>query len=363
MAKSSLKKPKRGPGRAKHSKVKIKCCWKGCKSGADVKNRPFQLPLKDVDWSLCRPLRSHCKLVRFCCQGHLSKSRVVTPTKKRGGREPLTAQQVACVFWALVHDSRSPWAAVMWLLQLCLGERADCTRQASSKWFNNLNPTSTGSPTCSIPAVNLKTQERIVPLEKSLAELIWTWVTKEPLRGPGNSQWPWKGQDLQASFESAEDTLLFPGRVYGGKNVRNWTSAITERSYAEKIAEACKAIAKEKKQAADENKPHPCSDLDLDRVGTHSLKKTTVTLLKSCQTATSIVSAITGTSARTLDSTYDVPTLQRQRKAISTAISPVLECVQNTESTGSQADFCRFCDKPQQSCWLFCPYCGNQNLV
>ena len=43
------------------------------------------------------------------------------------------------------------------------------------------------------------------------------------------------------------------------------------------------------------------------------MKKTMVTLLKALQVSTCIVSAITGTSGRILDATYDVPTPERQR--------------------------------------------------
>ena len=317
-----MKQPQRGPERQPMSKIKIGCGFKKCTTGIDVKNKPFELAVEKVALELCRNLRSHVKKVKFCCQRHLDKCLVKPAPVKRGGREPLTPEQLGCLFATLKHQC--PWAAALMVLQLCLGERADAARQASTTWFQNMAPHSLALPVCHIPHVNLKTTERTIPLDRGFAELLWGWMTSEPLESQGK-QWPFLHQDLKKAFASGAAQLLFPGRVLGGVNKRDFSKPITEKAYLDAIHAACKSLAHEQKLAQQNGQPHPCEDLDLTKVGTHSMKKSLVTMMKSKKISTSIVSAITGTSCRTLDENYDIPTHQRQRHAFKSTLSPVLE--------------------------------------
>ncbi|CAK9100998.1 unnamed protein product [Durusdinium trenchii] len=365
------KDPKRGPLRVQGSKVKLQCAWKNCKGHCDVKNKSFILPIKKVNLSACRALRSHCKTVRFCSSRHLQKCQNPEVKEKRGGREPLTAGQTQRFFPTLVQSCHRPWAAVLMVLQIALGERADAARQACASWFVNLAPDSSGMPTCNIPRVNRKTQQRAVPLDRSFAKLLWQWMTTDPLVGL-DCQWPFDGQDLQGAFDSGEDKLLFPGRTLGGKNKRNWSKPITERAYLEALQEACKVLTRERKADRENGVDHPCENLDLGKVGTYSMKKTIVTLLKTLQVSTCIVSAITGTSGRTLDDIYDVPTLERQRAAMKNVISPLVDGISAEPDHFSPKNLssgvsvtppcCPACQQSIDASWRLCPNCGQRLL-
>ena len=60
---------------------------------------------------------------------------------------------------------------------------------------------------------------------------------------------------------------------------------------------------------------HSFDGVDLDRLGSHSLEKTYVTLFKTAGISTAVVACLTGTSERTIDAVYDIPTTRRQRQA------------------------------------------------
>ena len=68
---------------------------------------------------------------------------------------------------------------------------------------------------------------------------------------------------------------------------------------------------------------HPFKDFPLDRLGTHSLKRSSVVLMKDQCTSTALVGAIAGTTAKTLDRIYDAPTWQRQQAPAVKVVTPV----------------------------------------
>ena len=154
-----MARQRRGPRRHANSKVKVRCAYKACRSGRDVKNVGMDLRLapKDVCQELCRPVRGHAHTVRFCCQAHVARCRTMakTPQEPRGGRVALEAYQVGELFNVLLVLGHI-WAAVLMLVQCFMGERADCARSAKSGWFSNLSPEAPGLPTISIPSVNGK---------------------------------------------------------------------------------------------------------------------------------------------------------------------------------------------------------------
>ena len=277
-------------------------------------------------------LRGHCKVARFCCKGHLEEGVKKKPkaakAATRRGREPLTVPQLALLFDVVVNVLGAAWAGALMMIQLHLGERADCSRQISSSWFENLRP-SAGLPCVNIEKVNGKTQERCVPLPRSFAELLWTWISKKPLvGGGGRTQWPWPGQGLAEAFQPrGKPCLLFPGRVIGGCPARNFNKAITERAYADVLREAADHIGRERARAQLERRTHIFDDIDLDRIGTHSMKKSSITIMRTANVPTSVVAVLTGTSPRTIEEIYDVPTMSRRRMAVQSALASVAESV------------------------------------
>ena len=104
-----------------------------CKSKCHVKNSKHCLPRKTIQLQSCKELRSHCQLVKFCCADHLAQcSKPVAEV----GSEALTTTQLACLFVAL-QDGGYVWAATLMLLQLFLGEHADCARSCRVSWLLN----------------------------------------------------------------------------------------------------------------------------------------------------------------------------------------------------------------------------------
>lgn len=351
--------PKRGPNRAKGSTLKIACGFSGCRAGADCKNKPFVLLIGDAMAKNCRPLRPQSSRVKFCSQKHLDLCKKVV-VKKRGGREALSAEQVVSFFNTLVFKCHKPWAGVLMLLQLFLGDRCDAARQATTAWFTSLQKSATGLPTASIPEVNGKTCSREVPLHPSFAELLWGWMTDKPLSS-GKEQWPLKAQDLSSAIAKEDSMFLFCGKSGQGRNLPVLEKPITERAFLKQIACASQSLTRERIAAHRQNKTHLFDDVDMRRVGTHSWKKTAVTLMKEKHTSTSIVSALTGTSAATLTSFYDVPTQKRQRKAVGEVFSPIVRKLASSGATPeseTRGYRCHSCSKPATKEWNFCPFCS-----
>eukprot|EP00972_Heterocapsa_arctica_P051966 7643830-Heterocapsa_arctica.AAC.1 len=287
---------RRGPARDGGSAIKMPCGYRRCKSKADVKNvrKSLRLPPDATDLTQCRRVRADCGIIRFCCAAHLEKCRKAVPCKPRTrqGREAMETDQVALLFKVLLSDGCA-WAAALMLLQLFCGERADCMRQCQWGWFRDLSPTASGAPKVQVPKVNGKTVEREVPLHKALAHMLWRWMWEQPLLAAGEGhQWPLPGQ------EHTSNAFLFPGLDGRGTKHRQWDKPISERAYLARLRRAAAILTENRATARKNNEEHPFEDFDLNKLGTHSMKKTAVTLLKAAGQSTAIVTAITGTSGR-----------------------------------------------------------------
>lgn len=104
---------------------------------------------------------------------------------------------------------------------------------------------------------------------------------------------------------------------------RNFAKPITQRAYSLKLAMAVQALAQHRQMSRDLGDNHPFDSIDLSRVGSHTFKKTMVTNMKTAGISTSIISAISGTSARTLESIYDQATIGRQQHAMGQVFAPI----------------------------------------
>lgn len=363
--------PQRGPGRRKGRSIGIFCANAKCRNKTtDCKNKPFALSRAEVDESCCRSLRPQARLVKFCSQQHLELCRKKV-VNKRGGREALSTEQVSLFFATVVHECHAPWAGALLLVQLCLGDRADAARQASTNWFKNIDPHGKGLPEANIPQVNGKTHPRCVPLPLSFARLLWSWITQKPLQSE-RAQWPLDAQDLHGAVLRNEDRYLFCARTGSGKNKPVIDKPISERSFLKQIRKTCDILCKQRVEHHRAEKTHTFDDVDLSKVGTHSWKKTAVTLMKDDHVSTSIISTVTGTSARTLDDVYDVPTQKRQRQVVDAILSPVMARVTEPagETSGSaepsrhtakeSQNPCYVCSKLVDINWQYCAFCGSR---
>ena len=368
--------PAPGPERHPRSTLKIKCAFSRCTTGKDVKNTSssLSLPIADVELDQCRRLRKDVQMVRFCCRTHLARcrARCAEAARKRGGREPLDGAQIQYMFTLFCNDS-VPWTAVLFLLQTLTGERADAMRQARMSWLQGLEPDGTAAPSIAIPKVNKKTTPRVVPILAPVARALCMWIHEQPLQGSGGTQWPFEDQPLGDA-----DAFLFPGC---NGNKRAWERPVTERAYLKRFHYASVIIQRERAahrraQAEDPILPnHLFEDTDVAKIGTHTCKKSSVTMLAEAGECISIASALTGTSTRTLQSAYTVPTRKRQLRAMGSIFKDVTaslptgsrRCDSQSQDHASASEasnpgigFCVSCGKLRQRQWHFCPSCGHK---
>ena len=270
--------------------------------------------------SQCRPLHGACQTVRFCGPTHrrLAMSR---DARQRGPREALELGQYTLMIETCLKVG-APWLVPLTLLQLVCGERAECICHARFSWLNHLNPKDSNPATIRIPQVNRKTKPREIPMAPDVAGLLHTWIT-EGLRGEAGSRWPFAGQKTRDL-----DTCLFPGlRTGGNKYRRTWGRQVSIRGYRKRLRDVADVLEQDRSQKHQQGERHTFDDFPLDRLGTHSFKRSAVVLMKDTCTSTALVGAIAGTTAKTLDRVYDMPTLRRQHGA----------CGESFQSRGGRA--------------------------
>ncbi|CAE7282163.1 unnamed protein product [Symbiodinium sp. CCMP2592] len=117
-----------------------------------------------------------------------------TCERQEGGREALSVEQVIHFYFVLLRDVNCAFAAVMFVLGLMLGERAELLCNMQDTWFAGLDASHGQLPTCTIRSVNKKTKCREVPLESGFGQVMWQWVTGgKPLlggqEGEDRTQW------------------------------------------------------------------------------------------------------------------------------------------------------------------------------
>ena len=111
---------------------------------------------------------------------------------------------------------------------------------------------------------------------------------------------------------------------------------------------------------------HPFKDFPLDRLGTHSLKRSSVVLMKDQCTSTALVGAIAGTTAKTLDRVYDAPTWRRQQGLAVKVFTPVATALLPAAPAAAEegplpAKFCAQCGRARgEEQWACCPWCGHK---
>ncbi|CAE7324028.1 unnamed protein product [Symbiodinium sp. CCMP2592] len=358
--------PTHGPKRRKGSVRKIPCAYSKCSNKTvDCKNKGHTLDVGMLNKKV-RHLHPGAVKARFCCRQHqeLCRRKVRGPY---GGREALNPEQIALLFHVLQQST--PWAAVLFLLSLMLGERVDAARRCQDSWFRGLDSDEGVLPAISIPKCNGKTRAREdVPLHAGFAALLFGWISEAPLRGDAGKQWPFPEQALRttrtADGRQQQSNLLFPGRQLGGINKRDMRKPVSPKALWNCYSAAQKVLLEQRKQKHRIGEPHIFDDIALQRVTSHSCKKSAVTLL-SDHTTTAIISAITATSPRILSSTYVCPTKKKQRKAVDSAFAGVLAQLEAPAEVPAPPEtqdrvYCVGCGK-HQACveWDFCPNCGR----
>ena len=355
---------RRGPPRSADSMVKIRCAFKGCRNRKDVKNcgAGVQCTAEDVQREMCRrSLRAHAKVVRFCSQRHMDICTAAQPGRPRGQRAVFEAEQLVQFFLTCV-DVGSPWLGVLVLLQTFCAERADCMRRACVGWLSGLDPTIGDPAMVHIPKVNGKTKTRSIPMPSSFAHLVHGWLQGPPLSGPPGTQWPFVGQAMDDGRFP-----LFPGHKGGPGSRRAWRTPVSERGYLARLRDVSRRLQRERAEAKTAGRPHAFDNVDLGRVGTHTFKRTGVTLLKDAGASSAVVAMIAGTTAKTLDKFYDAPAEKRQRAAVTGAFGALAGAVAAGGTAASSSNggptvvrFCSMCGRGRsEPSWVSCPWCGR----
>ena len=350
-------KGSRGPKRSHASKIKMRCAFNKCRRQVDVKNvgAEKQLKRKDVNMAMCRPIRAQCCIIRFCCKEHLKQCKSICPPPKHGGREPLNQNQCITLMQTLL--AICPWAAILSLLQLFIMDRADCARKCRWSWLSGMEPGSKGQPVINIPRVNGKTVARSIPIYRPFGEFLWTISHGNPIESSNGDAWPAAGQNLEL------ESPLFPGYAADGKT-RDWNKPISERAYLARLHQAGEILRAQRAAAKANNDDHPFNGYDLNRLGTHSFKKTSVTLFSEQKVSWAIISAISGTSIPMLQRSYDMATKARQHQAMEEvydeAWAPVLGTEPQQPSESSRpGKFCGKCGQARKhEDDVFCTACG-----
>ena len=182
----------------------VKCAWKTCRRAIDVKNSVHVLDRDCCNPEECRPHRSHATSMKFCCPEHLEKCRVKHANRlpyEVKGRAALTIEQFLVLFHT-VRELGAGWAAVLMLVQLFLGERADAARQCCFDWLRDFDG-GPQLPKIQIPeGINRKTCSRLVSRDVGFARILRSWIHETPLTGGKNQQWPFENQprDSRSNF-------------------------------------------------------------------------------------------------------------------------------------------------------------------
>ena len=104
-------------------------------------------------------------------------------------------------------------------------------------------------------------------------------------------QWPATGQSIEPNMP------LFPGYCADGQK-RCWDKPISARAYLGKIHEAARSLTQGKTAASAILVKHAFQDFTLHKLGTHSMKKTVVSLMAEAAVSWSIISGVTGQALR-----------------------------------------------------------------
>ena len=340
------------------------CAYKKCRCVRDVKSigADSRAIRDNVDLASCRPLHGACQKVRFCGPTH-RRLATARAHQRRGQREAMEiAQYVA--FTKACLAAGAPWVVALTLLQLVSGERAGCVCHARRGWLRNCDPADNEPATMSIPKVNGKTTPRDIPIAPAVASLLHTWQT-QGLQGAHGSRWPFAGQNVDDP-----NAYLFPSLHTGGAcPSRDWSKPVTVRGYRKRLRDAAEMVRGERfrklrLRSKGSISEHPFKDFPLDRLGTHSLKRSSVVLMKDQCTSTALVGAIAGTTAKTLDRIYDAPTWRRQQGLAVKVFTPVATALLPAAPAAAEegplpAKFCAHCGRARSDeQWACCPWCG-----
>jgi hypothetical protein len=154
--------------------------------------------------------------------------------------------------------------------------------------------------------------------------------------------------------------VLFPGFDANGQK-RKWNKSVSERAYLRRLTQVADALCKARAAANSKKQPHPFNGYDLTKLGTHSFKKTAVTLMSQHGVPWSVISAVTGTSAKMLQTTYDIPTEARQQHALQTTWGNMsLPNGERQDNTKGKTRFSGCCGAPVRENHSFCTECGQR---
>lgn len=209
---------------------------------------------------------------------------------------------------------------------------------------------------------------RTIPIYKPFVDFLWKTTHGHSLQSLTGETWPADGQDVDSA-----GAPLFPGYAKNGQT-RDWGKPISERAFLGRLHQAAEVLRAQRAVAKANGVHHEFEGFDLGLLGTHSFKKTSVTLMSEQKISWAIISEISGTSAQMLQRCYDIPTKGRQHDAMENAFDdPAWSNVLGPSEAGVEAPGCqhdgngnaaKYCGKcghlKRHSDDLFCTRCGAQ---
>lgn len=121
-------------------------------------------------------------------------------------------------------------------------------------------------------------------------------------------------------------------------------------------------IEHERCMARQDGKDHVFKGYPLHKLGTHSIKKASMSILADMCRSMKLVASISGTSVRTVVRSYDVPTFARQKKAVTHGFEAVVQSCHAQPDVALRspaAAYCTGCGEAASAEWCYCPTCGR----
>ncbi len=144
-----------------------------------------------------------------------------------------------------------------------------------------------------------------------------------------------------------------------------------QNAYLDKLHQVSAMLQQERQQHRSRGEAHVFDGFPLGHLGTHSFKRSSVTMMKDQCASTALVGAIAGTTAKTLERVYDSPTMGRKQRLVTKDFAPLATRIYattqasssaridaSTSQASSSAACCRECGKIRAAAsWKCCPWC------
>ena len=208
------------------------------------------------------------------------------------------------------------WVVVAMRLQLELCEHGGCVMQIQKKWFKHFDRKRCRNhrlvletPTESRKRVRKKTSPEVHT--STLSTGLSAFLTKAWYEEPycaGSQQWPFAG-----TTEVGDEAYLFPGMTQrGSTQTRNQKTHLLRTSYTRIFRRLAKVLKAEVEECKANGQYHPFSNFDLNRLGPHSFRYTSITHCIDAGTDIKLVASMAANTPGMIHKVYNQSTIARK---------------------------------------------------